>query len=113
MIRSVVVQKIPMCSTVMTYSRVSLPCEPWERPTAPAPVPVIQSAPDHEALILATIKSGTNIFGDIVTKVFGPRMGSVDDRARDLMLDMLKRGVLKRERTITLSGNPYIWEIAE
>lgn len=96
MIRSVLVQKIPMCSTVMTYSKVSLPCEPWLQPTIKAAKPAAAPKTDHELLILEAVKAGHEEFGSIVTNVFGPRMGSVDDRARALMIDMMKRGLLHR-----------------
>ena len=112
--RNVTVPKgVPMCSTGMLYSNVSLPCEPWETP-APKKSSPIPAAPsnDTEFLILEAIQSGNREFGTIMKTVFGPKTASYEDRARTLMLDMMKRGLLRRHREITLSGNPYIWEIA-
>lgn len=113
-IRNITVPKgVPMCSTGMLYSNVSLPCEPWETPTSP-PMTTQTTKPtaDTELLILEAIQSGNREFGTIMKTVFGPKTASYEDRARTLMLNMMKRGLLRRHREITLSGNPYIWEIA-
>ena len=114
-IRNVIVPKgVPMCSTGMLYSNVSLPCEPWETPAPPrnSQNENFTEKPDTELLILEAIQSGNREFGTIMKTVFGPKTASYEDRARTLMLDMMKRGLLRRHREITLSGNPYIWEIA-
>ena len=115
MIRNVIVPKgVPMCSTGMLYSNVSLPCEPWETPAPQKSYNKTSTVPaaDTELLILEAIQSGNREFGTIMKSVFGPKTASYEDRARTLMLDMMKRGLLRRHRETTNFGKPYIWEIA-
>ena len=109
---AVVIKSMPICSTGMVYANISLPCEPWLQPTILSEKPTASPKTDHELMIVEAITTGHTVFNDIVTVVFGLPNSSTEDRARAIMLDMLSRGILKRNRTITLSGNPYIWEIA-
>jgi hypothetical protein len=114
-VRTHLVPTIPHVSTGAIYVPVSLPCEPWNKPSPREPKVVTVAhridRTDPENRIIAAIKAGHTVFDQIVQGAFGNRTGKIDDLCRATLRSLLDRGVLTRVRAMHLPGQPFIWSI--
>ena len=98
-----------------SYASVSLSCEPWNtptpRPTRPASTYKVSDRSDPESKIINAIMAGHTIFDNIALAAFGTRTGKVDQVCRKTLLDLIDKGLVTRERDLTLMGQPYIWSL--
>ena len=115
-VRSVIIASPPMFSTHAGFSRVTLPCEPWNKPDTPVSRPMNQSVAanmrreDAADRIIEALKSGHAQFDQILNAAFGKRSGAIDDLGRIVLNKMLAEGKVTRERS-TLPGLPFIWKL--
>lgn len=117
-VRSVIIATPPMFSTHAGFSRVSLPCEPWNKPDAPRIKPMNQSVAadlrrkDAQEKIVAALKSGNDRFEHIATAAFGKRSGPIDDLARLVLNRMRDEGLVTRHRS-DAPGLPFVWKLTD
>lgn len=117
-VRSVIIASTPMFSTHAGFSRVTLPCEPWNKPETPVAKPLNQSVAatirreDAAIKIIAAIKAGNGRFDEIAQAAFGKRNGHFDDLARTVLAKLLSDGTVTRYRS-DLPGLPFIWKLAD
>lgn len=105
---TVVVPHIPMASTAMTYSEVSLSCPPWEIPNPPKKVNIpaakTTSLDNLEDRIMTCLKAGLTRQRDI----FGGRhSGPMEARARVYLNKLISEGRVMRTR----DKQGYIWRL--
>jgi hypothetical protein len=117
-VRSIVISTPPMFSTHAGFSRVSLPCEPWNTPDQPVAKPLNQSVAatirrdDAQMKITTALKAGNERFERIATAAFGKRSGPVDDLTRLVLSKMLDAGLVSRSRASS-PGLPFIWKLTD
>lgn len=115
-VRSVIISTPPMFSTHAGFSRVSLPCEPWNKPDKPVVKPqnqsVVAAGRRHDAKIkiIKALKDGHDRFEHIATAAFGKRSGPIDDLARLVLNRMLLDGEVARNRS-DAPGLPFVWTL--
>lgn len=117
-IRTHMVPQVPMASTAASYAAVTLPCEPWNKPTPRMAIdkPINQSVvaagrrEDAKNRIIRALKDGNDRFEHITSEAFGKRNGQIDDLARLVLSRMLLDGEVTRQRSND-SGRPFIWTL--
>lgn len=115
-VRSVIISTPPMFSTHAGFSRVSLPCEPWNTPDKPVDKPLNQSVAaairreEAKIKIIKALKAGHDRFEHIATAAFGKRSGPIDDLARLVLNRMLLDGEVTRHRS-DAPGLPFVWKL--
>lgn len=115
-VRSVIISTPPLYSTHAGFSRVSVLCEPWNKPDTPAPRPQNQSVvsarlhEDAADKITRALRQGESKFDAILNTAFGKRHGGTDDLGRRVLNKLLAEGRVTRERSND-PGKPFIWRL--
>lgn len=107
-VRSVIIQNTPQFSTHTSFSRVSLPCPPWERPDPPkskeVPTRRILTVENLEEHINAALRGGVTRTSEMIGN---RRTRVIEDKTREILNNMLETGRVTRVR----DRDGYIWRL--
>lgn len=108
-IRGALIMKThPLFSGGVELVKVSLACEPWNKPEPRREQKIEVEKADPEKLVIKAIASGKTKFFDICMQAFGSHSGYTERKCRSVLRALKQRGVVQSSQ---IPGKPMIWAL--